>query len=106
MNAMMDISDGLATDLRHVLKQSGVGAELHGHEVPMLGTLNQALFDGEDFELLLSVAPENVTALQAEWNQRFEATLPVVGNMTGNADELLLDSGLIENKAFEHFSAD
>ncbi len=59
VHAMMDISDGLATDLRHILKASGVGADLDSANLPMFGTLEQALYDGEDFELLFTVSAED-----------------------------------------------
>jgi thiamine-monophosphate kinase len=59
--ACMDISDGLALDLHRMCKASGVASELE--HVPLLpdATLNQALHDGEDYELLYS-APARVKA--------------------------------------------
>jgi len=59
--ACMDISDGLALDLHRLCLASGVAAELD--EVPLLkgATLDQALHDGEDYELLFT-APPRVTA--------------------------------------------
>ena len=110
VNAMMDISDGLATDLRHILKQSGVGAVLDAEAVPMNGTLEQALHDGEDFELLLTVAPENTEALRFQWLERFGTELPAIGTITDEVEVLNLrqDGALqrLEAKAFEHFSGE
>jgi thiamine-monophosphate kinase len=59
--ACMDISDGLALDLHRLCKASGVAAELD--IVPLLkgATLDQALHDGEDYELLFT-APSRVKA--------------------------------------------
>jgi thiamine-monophosphate kinase len=59
--ACMDISDGLALDLHRMCKASGVAAELY--EVPLLknATIDQALHDGEDYELLYT-APARVKA--------------------------------------------
>ena len=56
--ACMDISDGLALDLHRLCRESGVAAELV--TVPLLkgATLDQALHDGEDYELLYTVPPE------------------------------------------------
>lgn len=53
----MDISDGLALDLHRLCKASGVAAELDA--VPLLegATLDQALHDGEDYELLYTAPP-------------------------------------------------
>ncbi|HEX4645590.1 MAG TPA: thiamine-phosphate kinase, partial [Verrucomicrobiae bacterium] len=70
IHAMMDISDGLAGDLRHILRASGVGAELRASAIPINRTaraaskaegaakppLLAALTDGEDFELMFTVA--------------------------------------------------
>jgi thiamine-monophosphate kinase len=59
--ACMDISDGLALDLHRLCRASGVAAELDN--VPLLkgATLDEALHDGEDYELLYT-APRRVRA--------------------------------------------
>lgn len=104
VHAMMDLSDGLATDLRHILKQSRVGAELQGSRIPTVGTLEQALFDGEDFELVLTASPENAAELQSGWEARFNRPLAVIGTVTGASGALVLDGRELDAKAFEHFS--
>ena len=55
--ACMDISDGLALDLHRLSKASGVSAQLD--HLPLLkgATLDQALHDGEDYELLFTAPP-------------------------------------------------
>lgn len=64
-SAMMDISDGLAGDLNHILKASRVGALLWEEAVPRTKgtTLQQALTDGEDFELLFTVREKQAVRL-------------------------------------------
>ena len=108
VNAMMDISDGLATDLPHILKRSGTGAVLDAESVPRNGTLEQALFDGEDFELLFTVPAEKQEALGKLWRKRFGTELPRIGTVAPAGEGLRLrmpDGQLLplEKKAYEHF---
>jgi len=57
-SACMDLSDGLSLDLHRLTKASGVGAALD-RGLPVLegATLDQALHDGEDYELLFTAPP-------------------------------------------------
>jgi thiamine-monophosphate kinase len=57
-NSCMDISDGLALDLHRLCRASGVAAEIDS--VPLLdgATIEQALHDGEDYELLYTARPK------------------------------------------------
>jgi len=109
VNSMMDISDGLATDLRHILEQSGVGAILDVERIPSEGTLENALYDGEDFELLFTVAEEHSETLQLQWKERFGSDLFRVGSVSDKVGviELQHSDGSLESlkgKAFEHFT--
>ena len=108
VGALMDISDGLATDLRHLLSQSGVGAVLDADRIPSNGSLESALFDGEDFELLFTVRPERVDKLVQGWGARFAGLPCAIGKITTDLDRLCLRfpdgrEQLVEGKAFEHF---
>ena len=94
---MMDISDGLAGDLRHILKASGVGAELLSDAIPVSraaklearaepsakSPLASALTDGEDFELLFTLASHDAVPLLDAWKERFpELRLSCIGKIT------------------------
>lgn len=69
LHAMMDVSDGLAADLYHILEESHVGAVIHAEQIPISDVaqnaqdgrspLDHALGDGEDFELLFTVSPDD-----------------------------------------------
>lgn len=69
LHAMLDVSDGLVADLYHILEESRVGAILNAADIPIsqtaaesddhLSPLQHALGDGEDFELLFAVSPED-----------------------------------------------
>lgn len=71
--SMIDISDGLSSDLNHILRSSSVGAEIDGGAIPVDPAIGLAGFDegaaldlalngGEDLELLFTVRPENADA--------------------------------------------
>ena len=78
LHAMMDISDGLSTDLGHICRESGVGAVVRAEAVPVSPDaerlarkdgrtpLDHALNDGEDFELLFAVGAADAAHLVAE----------------------------------------
>ena len=58
INSMIDISDGLAQDLRHILEQSCAGAVIYADLIPRAHasvSLEDALYSGEDFELLFTM---------------------------------------------------
>ena len=71
LHAMADISDGLAADLNHILEESDCGAVLFAGAIPIAEAahamsrtsgktpLQHALGDGEDFELIFAVSPED-----------------------------------------------
>ncbi|MCU0858843.1 MAG: thiamine-phosphate kinase [Pontiellaceae bacterium] len=106
VTAMMDISDGLATDLRHILKASKVGAALDSTAIPKNGTLEQALFDGEDFELLFTVRPEDADAFDFQCLEDLEQSFPRIGTVTDQPELLTLDGTVLKRKAFEHFKGE
>jgi thiamine-monophosphate kinase len=85
VHSMVDLSDGLAGDLRHVLKASNVGAELLktsipiSHEAKLVARSSDiakpavvaALTDGEDFELLFTVSGRDAVPLLDAWKKQF-----------------------------------
>ena len=69
---MIDISDGLAQDLGHILKASKVGARLLLEKLPIDSTLEElpeqqrwqyALAGGDDYELCFTITPQNYEKL-------------------------------------------
>jgi thiamine-monophosphate kinase len=74
-NAMIDISDGLGPETRHICTQSNVGARIYARDIPIheevrtaarllrVDPLEWALSGGEDFELLFTIAPEKLDPL-------------------------------------------
>ena len=107
LHALIDISDGLAADLHHVLAESGVGAKLRAEDIPLREpeaanehspdgrtALAHAISDGEDFELLAAVDPKVAADLIAA--PPFETPLADIGEVIeGNSAELLMPDGRI-----------
>jgi len=105
VHAMIDLSDGLAGDLPHLLKASGVGAELHSQAVPVSRTARDrarkggrsafeaALTDGEDYELLFAVSASDAVPLMDGWKTRFPGTkLSCIGRVTSETTVTIRDA--------------
>jgi len=101
--AMIDVSDGLATDLRHICRESGVGACIDEAAVPVSAAaregaratgrpgrtgLEHALCDGEDFELLFTVAAADCARLESAWPS--DVGLTRIGETTGDRGRIVL----------------
>lgn len=88
VHAMMDLSDGLASDLRHILRASQVGAAVETTAIPTPVDLDTALCGGEDYELLLTAEASAAEPLQAAFAARFGRPLHCVGRITSSAGTL------------------
>ena len=100
LHAMLDISDGLAADLHHMLKQSHVGAILDAEQIPVSAAATQqatadrsafdrAISDGEDFELLFAVSPADGQRLESLWCD--ETPVTRIGQITAESGCWLRD---------------
>jgi thiamine-monophosphate kinase len=94
--AMIDISDGLASDLMHICKASGVGAFIEEAQVPIhdeareqamefrLDPITCALHGGEDYELLFTVDPKDLEKV------RYMDSVYIIGEITNKEDGIKL----------------
>jgi thiamine-monophosphate kinase len=97
IHAMLDLSDGLAGDLRHMIQASQVGAELLSTAIPVSRTARlrartesparpavaAALTDGEDFELLFALPARRAVPLADAWKMQFpDLRLSCIGRIT------------------------
>ncbi|MGB3087211.1 MAG: thiamine-phosphate kinase [Phycisphaerae bacterium] len=120
LHAMIDLSDGLSTDLNHLCTESGVGAEVRAETVPISAdagrlaqsdsrsALEHALNDGEDFELLFAVGLDDAERLLAE-NPLGDLRLTCIGRVVEAREVTLLGAGgrrePLERRGWEHFCA-
>jgi thiamine-monophosphate kinase len=122
IHAMIDISDGLAGDLRHLLRANQLGAELHSDSIPISRVarlqakaessarppLLAALTDGEDFELLFTVAGKDAVPLLDAWKKQFpQLRLTCIGKITAQSGVAIRDKHGIRPLAvhgYTHFA--
>lgn len=108
VHAMMDLSDGLASDLRHILDRSEVGAEVDVERIPTApgADVRMAACAGEDYKLLLTAAPEAAERLAADFRIRFGTPLHPIGRITPEPGLVWLRDGKPEPldwHGFEHY---
>lgn len=107
--AMLDISDGLSSDLRHLCTASEAGGRIYVESLPIdpaiadpvgTGGLELALHGGEDFELLLTVPQDKATVA-------FDLGFHHIGEITGHSGQIELikdgNSTILEPKGYHHF---
>ena len=123
LGAMIDVSDGLAQDLGHILKASEVDARIDLKCIPVARDaflmsrgvpgkmLQKALCDGEDFELVFTVPKSERAFIDQSWRRRFpRVPLSWIGRIVSGAGKIHWYEGAkkirlrSENtKGFRHF---
>ncbi|MEW6501360.1 MAG: thiamine-phosphate kinase [Thermodesulfobacteriota bacterium] len=118
VHAMMDLSDGIATDLAHLCAESKVGAEIDSAALPLSPELRQAaaacgaeplewaLRGGEDYQLLCTCAAGDAATLRHLARERLGLTLSPVGRIVAGQGVVLLDGGSrreISYQGYDHF---
>ena len=113
LNAMMDLSDGLKTDLDRLCEASGVGARIYAAQIPVHKgcSIAQALNDGEDFELLIAVSGRQAPGLLKWAGRRLRCGLTRIGEIIphrkGSRVRLVAPDGKerpLPAGGFEHFA--
>jgi thiamine-monophosphate kinase len=122
VHAMMDLSDGLATDLAHLCKQSEVGARLFAEDLPDLAMLapvarltgsdpeRWALSGGEDYELLFTAEPDRSMELTRIGEDCGQSLFPVGTIVAGSGVTLVRhrpdgtsEENAVAYQGFDHF---
>jgi thiamine-monophosphate kinase len=117
VHSMIDISDGLSSDLGHILRESGVGAVVREVDIPTAEGLvalfgkrkarSFALDGGEDYELLFTAAPRDRAKVDAAMH---EAGLgfALVGSVTSGLGAYIETAGgkkrELKPKGYAHFA--
>jgi thiamine-monophosphate kinase len=121
LHAMMDLSDGLSADLGHICRESGVGARVAIHRVPVDGRAREiaralgaealawAIAGGEDYELLLTCDAAEADALADGLRRATGTILTVIGEIEGlKAGVVFVDAAghpVSMPAGYEHFRA-
>lgn len=111
VHSMIDISDGLSTDLNRICRQSSVGALIDAEQIPISDEarkrqdpLSCALNDGEDFELLFTLGQADCENLLERWDESLSITQ--IGAITedGNVQIRMSDGRISDLKpaGYEH----
>jgi thiamine-monophosphate kinase len=120
--SMIDLSDGLSSDLNHICTASKVGAKIYADKIPVnrklreisdtnipnflsenLDILDFALHGGEDFELLFTIKPSDLDKFEKKISGKFTH----IGEITEHVGmiELIADgkSEILASKGYRHF---
>jgi thiamine-monophosphate kinase len=119
VHAMMDISDGLATDLAHICKESGVGSEIIKKDLPVSEHLKSAaeklgnpaldwmLKGGEDYHLLFTVSPDHEQELRNLVLEKTGREIFCIGKIIEGQGLFLTDGANREEisyQGYDHFN--
>jgi len=102
IHAMMDISDGLGADLPRLAAASRVGFTLEMENLPLTrgAKVDDAMSEGEDYELLFATSPRERTRLQREWQRKFRK-LPLT--RIGSLSQLSTKNNQLLPRGYVHF---
>ena len=106
VHAMMDISDGIASDIKHIMELSKVGARIELECIPTDYDIRYATTGGEDYELLFTVAGDKVESLIERFNEATGCEMTKIGEIVEGNNIEWLENGVpteIELKGFTHF---
>lgn len=119
VRAMMDISDGLDCDLQRMIEASNCSAEIDVEKIPLSSSLKEVsrkhgwnateigIIGGEDYALLLTIAPENFEKMAHLYAEQFKEPLHPIGRIRAEATQInyVGSEGFISLplKRYDHF---
>ena len=105
-NSCIDVSDGLISDLGHILEASKVGGEINVEKIPLVGEVEDALTWGDDYELLLTIHLDQKKKLM-EISKRFDVEISEIGKITKEPNLRVIEKGnlvSLPKSGYNHFN--
>ncbi len=106
VHAMMDISDGVASDIRHIMEQSHLGATIDIDRIPTDVDFKTAATAGEDYKLLFTVREGAADNLIEEFEDKFGYRIYPIGIITQSSELVWRVDGEVEDldwNGFRHY---
>lgn len=121
VTSMIDISDGLASEVHHICEASGTGARLCMRSIPISGNVHRvaeyigkgrydfALYGGEDYELLFTCQPDKVSLLAEDILKDCGTPLTIVGQIMEKSHSITMEDiagriAPLEPRGYDHFA--
>ena len=122
VTSMIDISDGLASEVHHICEMSGTGAEVYMDKIPLADNVQKvaentgrdpydlALYGGEDYELLFTCKPDKVPLLSEEMQKECVTSLTTVGRIVDISNSIIIEdesgrSVSLTPRGYNHFTS-
>jgi thiamine-monophosphate kinase len=119
VTAAIDLSDGLVQDLGHICEMSKLGGLIDLQKLPISPPLSEyckrhsenpvdmCLSGGEDYELLFTIRKDREKPLIADWCERFDIPMTIIGYMTAEFDGVRFRDGdrivSSDRAGYDHF---
>lgn len=120
VHAMMDISDGISSDLKHILNKSGKQAEINLEKLPLSNELKTAseinnwdafsvaTSGGEDYELLFTMSASDFDGISKDFEKEFSKPIYCIGRIFEGEEKInfMLNGELVDSNSmgFDHFA--
>lgn len=120
LTALIDVSDGVAADSRHLAAASGCGLDLRLDRIPLPDVLDEytdrraalelAVTGGEDYELLMTAEPGSLQAVRDGFRREFDLDLERIGEAVAEEGVRWRDSDgaevALRREGYDHFARD